>query len=88
MADLAGKMPKPGKPTVGVPRQKKATDKIVKGSTGKVTTNSIGRASSVAGSETFGRPIRGRVYPMTAPGNLCYGGPVEKRRIEYDQESN
>ena len=63
------KIPKPGKPTVGTRVGKakpKGANKIVDGGSGPVTSNSIGGATSVAGSRPYGKPVTRMVYRMTS----------------------
>ena len=83
------KIPKPGKPTVGkqVGKAKpKGAHKIVDGGSGPVTSNSIGGATSVAGSRPYGRQMQGPIYKLTTGlETLPYGGPVQRVKFNYDQ---
>ncbi len=86
MAELQGKLPKPGAPRVGPRKAKpKGSDKIVEGAGGKVTANSIGQASSVAGSQPYGRPITRMVYAMQPAGDLAYGGSPQRAKIQWER---
>lgn len=74
------RIPKPGKPSVnqiaGKARTKPATKEIVEGGSGGVSANSIGKATSVAGTQPYGRPLRrSPVHKMiTGPERMGSGG--------------
>lgn len=71
------KIHKPGKPTVGPrvgkPRRKPKAKPIVEGGSGRVSTNSIGKATSEAGTKPFGRVITRQVYRMTSGPDVMGG---------------